>query len=61
MLGTTPLHESSQPRTAGKLTRSQLCAMCQRWEEHGPILQPRNTELQPTETITSDEAQGQLS
>ena len=61
MLGTTPLYESSQQRMAGKLTRSQLCAMCQWWEEHGPILQPRNTELHPTETIESDEAQGQLS
>ena len=34
----TPLSECLQRSTAGKLTRSQLCAMCQWRKEHGPIL-----------------------
>ena len=59
MLG-TPLSECLQQRMAGKLTRSQLCAMCQWREEHGPVFQPRNTQLQSTEIIKSDEAQAQL-
>lgn len=42
---TPPPPSLLQAMNGRHLTRSQLCAVCQRWEEHGPVLQPRNAQL----------------